>query len=208
MYRSGSPVWDVATTYSQRPNWRELTYLYSNVVTTAFIAGELDDVDMAEAMEPALSAVLGSAAGLIPGLQIASELFVSSVMSGTANAFLTLRVGVIAKEYSRAWTRPRKRTVRNLAVTQAGAMLGKIVFSGAAEVSSAIGRGAGRAVTSAVTGTGRAVSSTVSGTGKAVTGAIAETGQRISSTGAAPRDRLRSDAPEGDEDSGEPELTD
>lgn len=197
-------IWDVATLYSQRPNWRELTYLYSNVLTTAFIAGELDDADMAEAMEPALSAVLGSAGGLIPGLQIASELFVSSVMSGTANAFLTLRVGVIAREYSRAWNRPQRRTLRTMAVTQAGGMLGKIVFSGAAEVSSAIGRGAGRAVTGAVTGTGRAVSNVVTGTGRAVTGALGATGKKISDTGATIRDRLRSDAPAGD---GEGEAT-
>lgn len=191
-------VWDVAAVYSQRPNWRELTYLYSNVLTTAFIAGELDDADMAEAMEPALSAVLGSAAGLIPGLQIASELFVSSVMSGTANAFLTLRVGVIAREYSRAWTKPKRRTVRTMAITQAGGMLGKIVFSGAAEVSGAIGKGAGRAVTGAVTGTGRAVSSAVTGTGRAFTTAVSETGKRISETGAAIRDRLRFDSPEAE----------
>lgn len=197
-------VWDVAAVYSQRPNWRELTYLYSNVLTTAFIAGELDDADMAEAMEPALSAVLGSAAGLIPGLQIASELFVSSVMSGTANAFLTLRVGVIAREYSRAWTKPKRRTVRTMAVTQAGGMLGKIVFSGAAEVSSAIGKGAGRAVTGAVTGTGRAVSSAVTGTGRAFTTAVSETGRRISETGAAIRDRLRSDSPDEEGDAETP----
>lgn len=189
-------VWDIAGVYSQRPNWRELTYLYSNVLTTAFIAGELDDADMAEAMEPALSAVLGSAAGLIPGLQIASELFVSSVMSGTANAFLTLRVGVIAREYSRAWTKPKRRTVRTLAITQAGAMLGKIVFSGAATVSGAIGRGAGKAVSGAVTGTGRAMSSAVTGTGRAVTDVMTGTGRRISEAGAAIRDRLRSEVPD------------
>lgn len=172
-------VWEIAHIYSQRPGAREMTYLYSNVLTTAFISGELDDADVSEAMEPALSAVLGSAAGLIPGLQIASSIFVNSVLSGTANAFLTLRVGVIAREYSRAWTEPTRSGLRRLALVQAGALLGGIVVAGAAKVSAAIGRGAGRAVTGAVTGTGRAVSDAVTGTGR-----------RIAATGAAIRDLL------------------
>ncbi|HSM36589.1 MAG TPA: DUF697 domain-containing protein [Longimicrobiales bacterium] len=178
-------VWETATIYSQRPGLREMAYLYSNVLTTAFISGELDDADMAEAMEPALSAVLGSAAGLIPGLQVASNLFVNSVLSGTANAFLTLRVGVIAREYSRAWTAPSRGPLRRLAIAQAGAMLGGIVIEGAAKISSAIGRGAGRALTGAVTGTGKAVSGAVTGTGK-----------RIAATGAAIRDKLLAKQPD------------
>lgn len=178
-------VWDTATIYSQRPGLREMTYLYSNVLTTAFISGELDDADVAEAMEPALSAVLGSAAGLIPGLQVASGIFVNSVLSGTANAFLTLRVGVIAREYSRAWTAPSRGPLRRMALAQAGALLGGIVMEGAAKISSAIGRGAGRALTGAMTGTGKAVS-----------GAVTGTGRRIAATGAAIRDVLLAKEPE------------
>ncbi len=183
-------VWDIANVYSQRPALRELTYLYSNVLATAFIASEIDDADVSEAMEPALSAVLGSAAGLVPGLQVASSIFVNSVLSGTANAFLTLRVGVITREYSRAWTRPTRGGLRRTAIVQAGGLLGGIVMVGAAKVSAAIGRGAGRAVTEAVAGTGKAVTGAVTGTGKAVSGAVTGTGKRIASAGAAIRDRL------------------
>jgi hypothetical protein len=143
-----------------------MTYLYSNVMATAFITSEIDDAEIAEAMEPALSAVMGSAAGLVPGLQVASGIFVNSVLSGTANAFMTLRVGVIAIEYSRAWTRPNRRTLRRTAIVQAGGLLGGIVVSGAAKVSAALGRGLGKAATGAVSGTGRAVKGVVTGTGE------------------------------------------
>lgn len=153
-------VWDVSHVYYQRPTFRDLTYLYSNVLTTAFLAGEIDDAEMSEAMQPALSAVMGSAAGVVPGLQVASTVFVNSVLSGTANAFLTLRIGVIAREYCRALTRPQKGALRRLAVTQAGGMLGAIAVAGAAKVSSTIGRAAGRAVTGAISGAGRRIAST------------------------------------------------
>ena len=192
-------VWDVAGVYSQRPGLRELSYLYSNVLTTAFIAGELDEADMAEAMEPAVSAVLGSAAGLVPGLQVASNIFVSSVLTGTANAFMTLRTGVIAQEYSRAWTHLPRGKLRNLAVAKASGMLGEIVLSGATRVSVALGRGAKRAVTGTITSTGRAMKDAVTGTGRAVSGAVSGTGKKLAATGSAIRGRLRHESSEDDE---------
>lgn len=176
-------TWDVARVYAQRPRASEMAYLYANVVTTAFVAGEIDDADIAEAMEPALSAVLGSAAGLVPGLQVAANVFVSSVLSGTANAFLTLRVGIIAREQSRAWTRPPKRALRRAALTQASALLGGIAMAGATKLSSAVFAGA-------VAGTGRAVKG-------AVSGAVGSTGQRLAAAGAAVRGRLRKAESEG-----------
>lgn len=170
-------TWDVARVYAQRPRTSELAYLYANVVTTAFVAGEIDDADIAEAMEPALSAVLGSAAGLVPGLQVAANVFVSSVLSGTANAFLTLRVGIIAREQSRALTRPVKRALRRTALAQASGLLGGIAMTGASKLSSAVFAGA-------VAGTGRAVRG-------AVSGAVSSTGQRIATAQAAMRGRLK-----------------
>lgn len=178
-------VWDVSHVYFQRPTFRDMTYLYSNVLTTAFLAGEIDDAELSEAMQPALSAVMGSAAGVVPGLQVASTVFVNSVLSGTANAFLTLRVGVIAREYSRALSRPQKGTLRRLAVAQAGGMLGSIAVAGAAKVSSAIGRA----------------------TGKAVSGAISGAGRRIASTGGAIKDRFTFGRPPPNDPQGDPDTS-
>ena len=148
-------VWDIAQAYEQRPSLRSMTWLYTNVAATAFLAGELDDADLAEIVQPVLSTVLGSAASAVPGLQVASTVFTTSVISGTANAFLTLRVGVIAQEYSRALLRPARRTLRRAAMVRATGMLGAIVGSGAGRVAGAITRATGRSMSGAITGVGR-----------------------------------------------------
>lgn len=150
-------VWEISHVYHQRPSLRNMTYLYGNVMTTAFLAGELDEADLSEQIQPVISSVLGSAAGAVPGLQVASSVFVNSVLSGSANAFLTLRVGIIAREYSRALIRPQKGALRRLAVAGAAGMLGSIAVSGAAKVSTAIARASGRTVSGAVAGFGNKV---------------------------------------------------
>src|SRR5262249_47555512 len=48
-------VWRIAQVYYQRPTARDLTHLYANVVGTAFVAGELQDIDLGEQVEPILS---------------------------------------------------------------------------------------------------------------------------------------------------------
>ena len=148
-------IWDVAHVYAQRPNPRDVAYLYANVIGTAFVAGEIDEADLSEQVQPILSSVLGSAASAVPGLQVASAVFVNSMVSGTANAFLTLRVGLIAGEYCRALVRPEKRSLRTTAVARAAAMLGSIAADGAAKVVAAVAKASGRTVTGAVSGVGR-----------------------------------------------------
>ena len=92
-------VWQIAHLYYQRPTLRDLIHLYANVAATAFMASELDDIDLNEQVQPVLSSTLGAMAGSVPGLQLAASLLVTSVLTGTANAFLSLRVGIIAKRY-------------------------------------------------------------------------------------------------------------
>jgi hypothetical protein len=130
-------LWQIARVYYQRPTIRDLATLYGNVASTVFIASQLDDLDLAEQVQPLVSGVLGSAAGAVPGLHAASTLFVNSVVNGTANAFLTLRVGIIAKRYCGALVLPEPRAVRRLAVSQAAQMLGAIAQDGAKRVAGA-----------------------------------------------------------------------
>ena len=127
-------LWHIARVYYQRPSVRDLAVLYGNVAATAFVATQLDDLDLAEQVQPLLSGVLGSAVGAVPGLHAASTLLLNSVMSGTANAFLTLRVGIIAKRYCGALVLPERRAVRRAAVSQAAQMLGTIARDGAKRV--------------------------------------------------------------------------
>lgn len=127
----------IARVYYQRPTVRELAFLYGNVASTALVATQLDDLDLTEQVQPLVSGVLGSAAGSVPGLQAASSLLVNSIVTGTANAFLTLRVGIIAKRYCGALVLPERRALRRLAVSQAAQMLGTIVRDGARRVGGA-----------------------------------------------------------------------
>ena len=132
-------VLEIARTYYQRPTLRDLAYLYSNVAATAFIAGELEDLDITEQIQPILAAVFGSAAGAIPGFGAATTLFMNSVTTGSANAFLTLRVGVITKHYCRSVVLPPKRVIRRTALTEATQMLGGIAMTGTRRVAVALG---------------------------------------------------------------------
>ena len=131
-------VLEVARIYYQRPTLRDLVYLYSNVAATAFIAAELEDVDLSEQIQPVMTAVLGSSVAAIPGMSAAAGLFVSSVTTGAGNAYLTLRVGLITRQYCRSLVRPERRTIRHTAALQAGRLLGGIARDGAASVAAAI----------------------------------------------------------------------
>jgi hypothetical protein len=147
-------LWQIARVYYQRPTLRELAFLYGNVASTALVATQLDDLDLAEQVQPLVSGVLGSAIGSMPGLQTAGSLLVNSIVTGTANAFLTLRVGIIAKRYCGALVLPERRTVRRLAVAQAAQMLGTIARDGARRVGGAFWAAAKSRVGDAARGVG------------------------------------------------------
>ena len=150
-------IWKLAHVYYQRPTIRDFSRLYANVAGTAFVAGELEDLDLAEQLQPVVSGVVGSAAGAIPGLHTVSSLFASSVLTGTTNAFLTLRVGIIAKQYCTALVTRPKRSIRQSAVAEAALMLGSIVAAGTRRVSSALLKASGQKVTGAVRDIGERV---------------------------------------------------
>lgn len=61
------------------------------------------------------------------GTKGAVRLITNSVVDGTANAFLTLRIGCIAKQYCEALATPDKSLVRRYAAYAAASMVGDIV---------------------------------------------------------------------------------
>jgi len=130
-------IWHIAQVYFQRPGLRDLVILYGNVAGTALVASQLDDVDLSEQLQPVLSSVLGSVAGAIPGLQATSAILVNSMVAGAANAFLTLRVGVIARRYCGALVLPEARALRRAAASEAAGMLAGITRAGAKRVAQA-----------------------------------------------------------------------
>jgi hypothetical protein len=131
-------VLEIARTYYQRPSIRDLLFLYSNVAATAFIAAELEDIDISEQIQPIFTAVAGSGLSAVPGMGAAASLFVNSVTTGAGNAYLTLRVGIITRQYCRSLVRPERRALRHMAALQAARMLGGIAREGAASVAAAV----------------------------------------------------------------------
>jgi len=125
----GRLVWQVAHTYEQRPSIREFVHLYANVASTALVASDVEDIDV----DGLLGTFFGSGIAALPGM----HLLASSVLSGAANAFLTLRVGMIAKQYCDCLVRVEKRSIRRTATVQAAKLIGRIVKDGVARMTSA-----------------------------------------------------------------------
>ena len=122
-------IWQVAHVYYQRPSLRDFIQLYANVASTAFIAAGIEDVDI----DALVGTVFGSTVAAIPGMHILT----SSILSGSANAFLTLRVGMITKEYCRCTAKLEKRGIRRAATLQAAKLLGSIGRDGTMKLSKA-----------------------------------------------------------------------
>ena len=122
-------IWQVAHVYYQRPSLRDFVQLYANVASTAFLAAGIEDVDI----DALVGTVFGSTVAAIPGMHILT----SSILTGSANAFLTLRVGMITKEYCRCTLKVEKRGIRRAATLQAAKLLGSIVRDGTVRLSKA-----------------------------------------------------------------------
>lgn len=145
-------VWKIAHVYYQRPTARDMLHLYSNVAATAFLASELQDLDLGEQVEPVLAAAVGALGVSLPGLQVAGTILANCVLDGSANAFLTLRVGMIAKRYCGALVLQPKGELRRAASAEAAKYLGAIVADGTGRISRAIWRVSKDKVGDAVSG--------------------------------------------------------
>lgn len=119
-------VWSVANLYELRPTPNRLWYLYSNIAMASILSTNIEDMDLDEMVKPLVTAAIPAAAGAIPGLQTIASIAVSSLMDGTANALLTLRVGVLAKEYALPVCRPVPVEARRRATVQAYSMLSRV----------------------------------------------------------------------------------
>jgi hypothetical protein len=132
-------IWEIARLYFQRPSPRDLLRLYRDVAITAFVAASIEEIDVGEQIEPMMGAALAPLAGAVPGLQTIANVVTSSLVSGSANAFLTLRIGVLARRYCGARSRVGRGVMRRAATAEAAQMLGGIVTRGSAEIVKATG---------------------------------------------------------------------
>jgi hypothetical protein len=191
-------VWRIAHVYYRRPSPRQFFYLYSNVAASALIAENLSDIDIGEITAPIVAAATPSLVGAVPGLQSASNLLVNSLANGAANAFLTLRVGLVARGYCRAQAMPTRSEVRRRATLDALVMFGEIVQSNAGQIAGAvwqriggtaaqIARAAGKGVVDAATTTAEGVASATGKVVESVKSALEIAGERLADAGRAAR---------------------
>ena len=136
----------IARIYVQRPSPRELGRLYANVAGTAFVASGLESLDLGEMVAPLAVSVVPALKGGIPGLSGISALLVKCVSNGAANAFLTLRVGEVARRYCELTSRCSPELIRKSATAAAVQHLGRIVRENGALVVKKIWASTGRAL--------------------------------------------------------------
>ena len=128
-------VWQIAHLYWQRPAVGDLISLYGNVAAAAFVAQNIEDMDLSELIEPLLAPVLAnSVVAAIPGFAQVAGLVATSCVDGTVNAFLSLRIGCLASEYCGSVVRPTPRSLRRTATGRAAGMLGGVAKQGAERV--------------------------------------------------------------------------
>ncbi len=133
-------IWQVTLLYNQRPSLRELTYLYGNVFATAFLATRIENLDLLEdQLEPVIASIMGSSlSSLTPAFNTAANVITNSIIQGAANAYLTLRVGVITKNYCASLTRKDRSRLRRIAAAQAAALLAKVLAESTYKVTRAV----------------------------------------------------------------------
>src|SRR5207253_2804042 len=136
----------VARVYVQRPSPREMMRLHVNVAGTAFIASGLESLDLGEMVAPLATSMVPALKGGIPGLSGISALLVRCVSNGAANAFLTLRVGEVARRYCELTSRCPPELIRKSATAAAVQHLGRIVRENGALVVRKIWESTGRAL--------------------------------------------------------------
>ena len=136
----------IARIYVQRPSPRELVRLYANVGGTAFVASGLESLDLGEMVAPLAVSVVPALKSGIPGLSGISALLVKCVSNGAANAFLTLRVGEVARRYCELTSRHSPEAIRRSATAAAVQHLGRIVRENGALVVRKIWASTGRAL--------------------------------------------------------------
>src|SRR5215813_5659049 len=136
----------IARIYVQRPSPRELMRLYANVAGTAFVASGLESLDLGEMVAPLAVSVVPALKSGIPGLSGISALLVRCISNGAANAFLTLRVGEVARRYCALTSRHSPEAIRRSATAAAVQHLGRIVRENGALVVRKIWASTGRAL--------------------------------------------------------------
>lgn len=142
-------IWKLANVYQTRPSIKSICKLYLQVGSVIFMARSIEDSDLLEEqMEIIIASVLGdSLLSTIPGFKSVSNLIISSIMEGSVNALLTLRVGAISQAYLGMEAPQTKSFIKKHASLLSLKYLGSIVRDNSKVVVKTMAKGAKNATT-------------------------------------------------------------
>lgn len=126
-------IWKVAHVYWQRPSLRNLQQLYMNVAVNTMAATGIEEIDLSQQIQPILNAMLKSQGKHIPVVGGLANIITDSILEGTINSFLTLRIGVLTKNYCA----PEMNTINEIkssSFLEASVLLKKLVLKSSAKV--------------------------------------------------------------------------
>lgn len=128
-------VWKIAHVYYQRPTIKELTRLYSFVAINAFVASEIEELDISQQIEPVAGAIFKNASGkAIPLIGPSATIIMDSLLEGSTNAFLTLRVGLIAKKYCGHLDVWDSKEIKRSAYRESASLLKSVAMSASGKI--------------------------------------------------------------------------
>lgn len=133
-------VWKIAMLYNQRPAISDLTKLYSNVFGTVLMSRQIDDLDLlSEQLEPVISSLFSGTVGtIVPGVSYAVSFIIDSILEGSINTLLMLRIGLITQKYCGSISKLEQRTLGKAATIQASKLLGTLINENSKKITDAV----------------------------------------------------------------------
>ena len=152
-------IYQISKIYYQKPRTKELYKLYSNVLVTVFLVSQIEELDIAEHLEPVVSKI--NPGELIPGIGKGIGLLTNMLFEGSANCFLTLRIGLITKEFCNFQNFASEKEIRSNCTKEAAVILGSIISKNSGKITKAFLRVVGKIGTKTVVGTGVKIKDTI-----------------------------------------------
>jgi hypothetical protein len=185
-------TWRISKLYAQRPHYRELINLYVNIAATSFLAGSIEEFGIEEYIHELMGPlVAGSALGVMPGAEAVASTVTSSVLSGSTNALLTMRCGIVARDYM-SLELDRRGAMRRSATLEAARMFMSISSETVTQVTKLLVKGSSKAVKGGAKKAFTSVGKGVSGAAGAVGNGARNVGRGAKSVGRGVTNSARS----------------
>ena len=188
-------AWRISKLYCQRPHYRELVNLYVNIAVTSFLAGSIEEFGIEEYIHELMGPlVAGSALGAMPGAEAVASTVTGSILSGSTNALLAMRCGIVARNYM-SLDLGARGAMRRSATLEAARMFMSISSETVTQVTKLLVKGSSAAVKGgakkAFKSVGKTVSGAAGGVGKTMSGAAGSVGNGAKAVGRGVTDSTR-----------------